>query len=681
VCGICGIFDSERRLAAIAEMNQLQRHRGPDDEGYLFVNTATLRCCAAIGVDTAHVSGGIRHEHVPASEFDLALGSRRLAVLDLSPAGHMPMTFEGGAFWITYNGEIYNYRELRTVLQELGYRFATETDTEVILAAYSAWGSECVRRFNGMFAFALWDPSRRRLFCARDHFGIKPFYYYWDGSTLIFASEIKALFGHPAVPRRPDEQSIFDFLTTCQSDHEPRTFFDKIVPLPAGSLLTLDVRSRELTTRRWWQAAINTELGGRSEQADRRICAEFGNMLEDAVRLRLRSDVPIGTCLSGGLDSSSIACLTNKLLQEKTIARHVIGEQQKTFTARNQDQEIDEYAYSRLVVEQTRAAEHLIYSDGARLWTELQTLAWHLDEPVGSTSVYQQWNVMRLAREHGVTVLLDGQGADELLAGYYPYLSLHIQQTSRERGFASALRAAWASWRIGGAPVLNTLYTDLSLRLPWRVRTVLGRLITARSAGTAGAGLSSAHLDAQFLRDHAARALNGGSSANLAAVLYRDLTATGLPRLLRYEDRTSMAFSLEARLPFLDHRLVEFAVSLPMDYRIRDGWTKWILRRAMSGILPEAICWRRTKLAFPTPERRWLTDGAPHVRRLLRDNRDALIAYVQPGFLAQAERRIDADLSAIPGIWRLCSLAVWLQLFCSGARVANAPAEAHFSLA
>lgn len=672
MCGICGIFDPGRRLDAIGAMNQIQRHRGPDDEGYLFVDSASGRCWAAGGDDTMDGPERPHHESRDVRDFDLALGSRRLAILDLSPAGWMPMSFDGDRLWITYNGEVYNHRELKDTLRSLGHRFRTGTDTEVILAAYAEWGEQCVRRFNGMWAFALWDARRRRLFCARDHFGIKPFYYHWDGELFVFASEIKALLQHPLVPRIPDEHSIFDYLVLGLSDHDDRTFFEGVVPLQAGWWLTLDVPERLLTTRRYWEARVNPEVAWEPlERERRRTYADFAGLLEDAVRLRLRSDVPLGSCLSGGLDSSSIVVLANRLLlNEQVIPARLVGDHQKTFTARNREEEIDEYAYSRLVVQQTGADEHVVFPEGEALWQDLDALAWHMDQPFGSTSPYQQWSLMRLARQGGVTVLLDGQGGDELLAGYHSYLPVYVRQIAQCRGFVSALRAGCQVSRNGGAPAFDSLYRDFAARLPWRAQQTLLALRPVRPGpGASGSAVTDRQLTPEFVSRHRDRLWRPpvADGDGLAGVLYRDVISGNLPMLLRYEDRNSMAFSLETRLPFLDPRLVEFVFSLPLEYRIHDGWTKWILRRSLSETLPAQVCWRRSKLGFPTPERRWLAQGSPQIRRVLEHARGSQLAtFVRRDALARAAEQPDGEIASTPGIWRLFGLGLWLELFFDG---------------
>jgi asparagine synthase (glutamine-hydrolysing) len=669
MCGICGIYDPNGELAPISKMNQTQRHRGPDDEGYLFINTENGEWQSAGGPDTHKDLQIQSYQSVDMEQFNLVLGSRRLSILDLSSAGHMPMASRNGEYWLTYNGEIYNYKELRIELKSLGYLFESDTDTEIILAAYAEWGTECLSRFNGMFAFALWDSNRSRIFCARDRFGIKPFYYFWSGTSFIFASEIKSLLQHPRVARIPNDQVIFDYLARGLSDHSESTFFEGINTLNPAHFIILDIKSGSLRDQGWWQAEINSTLGDFTKKNQEQICSNFSGLLEDTIRLRLRSDVPVGSCLSGGLDSSSIVCLANQLLiNEHIIPDHLVGEHQKTFTARNQESEIDEYVYSHLVVEQTGAEEHIIYPKGELLWSEIESFLWHMDEPIDSTSQYLQWNVMRLAKQNGVTVLLDGQGGDEILGGYYAYFPPYLNQVKQQQGLFAALRAGWAISRIGGVPVRNTLIQHGSQQLPWYLQKII-RLFRSQyiAPGQGGTGLKDWQLSKAFFQrfwDRRWQPMKTSDGNELASILYRDLTSTNLPKLLRYEDRNSMAYSLETRLPFLDYRLVELVFSLPLSYRIRDGWNKWILRQSLSGVLPDTIRWRRNKLGFPTPERKWLLQGSHQIRLLLEQyDNDQLAVYIQPGILKQIREQPDDVLATTPGLWRIINLIVWFNLF------------------
>ena len=401
MCGIAGIVARAGRPVALSDLELLGAtlaHRGPDDEG--FYRTARA---------------GLVH--------------RRLAIIDLSPAGHGPMCNEDQTIWLTYNGEIYNYRELIPELQAQGHRFASACDAEVVIHAYEQFGEDCVTRFNGMFAFALWDERQQTLFCARDRAGEKPLYFTEGAGGFAFASEIKALVRLPWVRRRVADMAVCDYLVHGSVDHTDHTFFQDIQVLPAAHTLTVRAASHEL--RRYWSLPLPFEgdptiRPTRRQQA--RWANEFGALLFDSVRLRLRSDVTVGTCLSGGLDSSTIACMMNRLLfpeqsgppQERWHAR---GEQQKTFSACYDDASVDERHYIEMVVRQTGADAYQTFPTGDDLLERIGAVVWHQDEPFLSTSIVAQWHVMQLARTQGVKVLLDGQGADELLCGYPGYLA------------------------------------------------------------------------------------------------------------------------------------------------------------------------------------------------------------------------------------------------------------------
>jgi asparagine synthase (glutamine-hydrolysing) len=665
MCGIAGVVDFQEAGAgrAIAAMARALRHRGPDDEGYLLANLQES-CPAAYGGDDTPPALNLPPLRARSAPAHLALAHRRLAIIDLSPAGHGPMAFGDGRLWITYNGEVYNYRELRAELQQLGYAFTTGTDTEVILAAYDAWGPDCLQRFNGMFAFALWDVAQRRLFCARDRFGVKPFYYTWDGDRLLFASEIKALLAHPAVRREANEAIVYDYLALGSIDHTEDTFFDGIKRLPASHLMLLDLESRRLEIRRWWDIAPEPAAGPAAPEAE--VVAGFRELLTDAVRLRLRSDVPLGTCLSGGLDSSSLVAIINRLLRDEQAAPVALtGERQKTFSAVFADPAIDERPYIDAIVQQTGVERNDVFPAGAEgLWREVEQLVWHQDEPFVSTSMYAQWNVMRLAQQHGVTVLLDGQGADELLAGYHHHIGPYLVQHLRENGPRSAMQAvrplAYASQR---SPLM-VLGLGLYNGLPGALQRALLQLGNTRIR--TNTTLAEKTLAQPFARRYGERNLLYGkhrSYRDLPSRLYQDVFVYNLPALLRYEDRNSMAFSREARLPFLDYRLAEFVFALGPSYRIRDGWSKWILRQATAGMLPETVRWRRGKLGYPTPEKRWLAEGSAWIRTLFATGEMRSARYLDPGFASSLRSITPAEATATAGLWRLVNLESWQRVF------------------
>jgi len=645
VCGIAGVVGrSPEALGPLPAMTAALRHRGPDDEGYLFADSRSGTASAYAGADTLPVLGLPRLPDAPPAGADLALGHRRLSIIDLGPGGHGPMRSPDGTLWVTYNGEIFNYRELRDELRALGHAFHTASDTEVLLAAYREWGEDSLSRFNGMWAFALYDAAARRLFCARDRFGVKPFHYHAGDGLFAFASEIKALLVHPAVRASPHEPTLRAFFVQGALHEGAETFYDGILSLPGGHHLAVDLRTGAHEVRRWYDLPAPSPVS-----ADP---AAFREIVTDAVRLRLRSDVDVGTCLSGGLDSSSIVALTARLRDRDGGGRH------RSFSVLYPDDEgLDESAHVCAVVAATGVEGIRATPTSADLLADLPALVRHQDEPFPSAGVYSQWRVMALAREAGVPVLLDGQGADEVLAGYHYHYGPHLASVAAERGLAAALAEARRAHEVTRRPwsfFLGLLaYHAVPLPAGLRARAVARQATQGRVPPHLLAPDWSAEGRARTAERHRPR-------TRLRAELRAGILTTSLPPLLRYEDRNSMAFSVEARTPFLDYRLVERAQALPSADLIRGGWTKAILREAMRGIVPESVLWRRDKLGFATPEVRWLREIAPQVREWLgRESRLAprLDASAFGTWLAGS----DAELARRPGLWRLLSAELWLR--------------------
>jgi asparagine synthase (glutamine-hydrolysing) len=621
-------------------MTAALRHRGPDDEGYLLADSRRRWAQAYRGPDTV---AGIADPPLPADPpagADLALGHRRLSIIDLSPAGHGPMASSDGRLWITYNGEIYNYVELRAELLARGHAFRSASDTEVILAAWTEWGPEALSRFNGMWAFALWDVAAGTLFLSRDRFGVKPLVYFQQGGVFAFASEIKALRAHPALSVRPHLPTLRRFLVAGAVDAGAASFVDSVNHLPAGHLLTLEAAAGRVAVRRWYARPEGPPHG--LPAAD----GAFRELLEDAVRIRLRSDVDVGTCLSGGLDSSSIVGLAS-------ARRLAQGEPRpRSFSVVYPVPGLDESPFVRAVVEATQVQASLETPSADELARDLPAVVQAQDEPFSSAGVYSQWRVMRMARRAGVPVLLDGQGADEVLAGYHYHYGPFLAEVAASRGTRAAVREARRAAARTRPPqsIFLGLLAYHAGRWPARWR----RAVVALSATHGRVPVAMVPgAEAEGEDRHAAR-------ATLHAQLRLDLESTSLPALLRYEDRNSMAFSVEARTPFLDYRLVERAQALPAGDLIRDGWTKAILREAVKGVVPEAVRLRRDKLGFATPERSWLCALAPAVRAWLGPS-----ARIRPLLdaprLDRWLRGSDAGLARRPGLWRLVSSELWLR--------------------
>ncbi len=600
MCGIAGQFcpdggrPDEQLLAA---MGDRLAHRGPDGSGSHIAKNA-----------------GLVH--------------RRLAIIDLSDEGLQPMTNEDGTLWIVFNGEIYNYVELREELIGKGHRFHSHSDTEVILHAYEEWGDGCLPRFNGMWGFAILDERKNELFCARDRFGIKPFYYAVAGGSFLFASEIKALLAHPGAGTKPDDEILGTYLAWGVQDHSGRTMFDGIFQLlPAHALRVTAAGVQE--PFRYWDVKVNPAI--RSGTPDDAVAGVFLAKLTDATRIHLRSDVAIGTCLSGGIDSSTLTVLINTLIRDEAPAS--VGDRQKTFSVVFKDKRFDESRYIDEIVAATGVDAHRTTPSPEELWDDIGRLVYMQDEPFGSLSIYAQYCVMRLAR-NDVKVVLDGQGADELLGGYIGYQGSYTRGLLRSFHFLTALSEFTGSLRRHRSFFRSALAQLVSRRKRRGLLKVTGPKYDRYGGG-------------------------------LPEVLYRELTAGNLPALLHYEDRNAMAFSIESRVPYLDYRFVEYVAGLPLNQKIRGGITKIALRNAIRGIVPESIRCRMDKMGFVTPEEVWMKeDLRPFVLEVLSSPSFAARKYwdadaVVQDYLAFLEGRSGYSWE----VWRIICTELWLREF------------------
>jgi asparagine synthase (glutamine-hydrolysing) len=647
MCGIAGLWERTGRVdvGRLLAMTTLMRHRGPDDEGVVLFDRERGASRTRGGADTPADVYGAPLAYAPGREsavtggerWSVALLHRRLAIVDLAPSGHQPMCDARGTAWITFNGEVYNFPELRDELRTLGHTFGGTSDTEVILAAYRQWGEDCLDRFNGMFAFAIWDPARRALFCARDRLGVKPFYYQFDGEHFAFASEPRALVLTQATRPEPRLDAVRDLLALDWVDHEAHTFFAGLSQLPAAHCLTLD--DRGLRVRRWW--TLDPEARASGSAAD--LAAHYGELFTDAVMLRLRADVEVGTCLSGGLDSSAV------ITTASGIARHGLH----AFScAYDEGAAFDERPWMKAAAEAAGATLHLTVPDGSDFWSVFDTLATTQDEPTAGPGVYSQWKVMEIAHATGLKVLLDGQGGDETLAGYFRYLPTRLRDLAETGDVAGFLALFGPVAAKIGVPttVLHTvepwlpaaLVAELRSRLGQGKDRVLSRALASRRTDTPGWP----------------RAERSGLWRHLAF----DTLVRQLPSLLRYEDRNSMAFSIETRLPFLDYRLVEFAFSLPDTVKLEGVTTKAVARRAFADRVPPSVLARRDKMGFETPTDLWIRRRwADEVRRRL--SRPGPFQDWVDGSVLRAE--LEASLAGKRTIglqvWRWLSLEAWSQ--------------------
>ncbi len=657
MCGIAGalVLDAQARPIRAEELRTMagrERWRGPDDEGYLLETTDGRRFLFG-GADTAEETHASGLAYAPARDVPggdvpgtVGLAFRRLSILDLSPAGHQPMCDPTGRYWIVFNGEIYNYLELRDERAARGTVFRSTGDTEVLLAAFATWGPAMLDRLNGMWGMAIWDAQERSLFCARDRFGVKPLYYSVRDGRLEFASELKPLV--LAGPRTPRAEAIHALLARDWVDHTAETFVAGVLQLQAGHFLWARP-GRGIEVRRWW----NLDPKRRTVLDARGTIDRFAELFEDAVRLRLRSDVPVGTCLSGGLDSSAIVVTAARLLPHRM----------RTFTvAYDEGSAYDERPFVRAAVEASNAEASIVVPDGTDLWETLDDLVWHQEEPAAGSGLYSQWHVMKLAGRGGagMKVLLDGQGGDELLGGYHRYYFPYLRDLlarGRFGEFAQAFGGVAVEQRLGYAQTLAKIAFPL---LPpaffeWGRRTF--------GQGTDRV-LGEALRPFQAAEPRPPARFSGALSNQLAW----DMTARFLPSLLRYEDRNSMAFSIETRLPFLDYRLAEFVFSLEDEWRIRGTTTKHLLREAVGPRLPEAVRARKDKMGYETPFDLWLrTREAAAVRDLLLAPDARSRAYLDRAALARELEDFLAGRRAIGlQVWRWIHLELWLRAFVDG---------------
>jgi asparagine synthase (glutamine-hydrolysing) len=584
MCGLAGFLNTDGRPVSFdlcQQASALLSHRGPDDEGFLCINTTTGAYAAAGGRHTPQAVFASRLPSAPRVELEqlpsdcnLIFVNRRLAIQDLSPAGHLPMTLADGSLALAFNGQIYNFHELRDELVRYGHVFLSSGDSEVVLRAYQQWGCSCFERFNGMWAIAIWDSPRRSLVLSRDRLGVKPLYYAQLNNTFVFGSEIKALLAAD-VNRDVNDDIVYDYLINGLVDHTDATFFSCIQRFPAGHTARLSPTGR-MELRRFWQLTVDPE---REPQNDGWYKEQFGELFTDAVRLRLRSDVSVGSCLSGGLDSSAVVATANRLLARG-------GCQQATFSACSHDRAFDERDYIEELGRHVDFDTHYVFPSETGFLEEMENVLWHQEEPFGSTSIYAQWCVMRLSRATRVTVLLDGQGADEQLLGYRKFQLFYLSELVRAKHFGTAVA------EILGVLSAPDLLRTLNVRSGWRY-VGLGRQME---------GISDV-----LVPQHGSRNVPDiGYGGDLATRIGLDITKFSLPALLRYEDKNSMAHSVETRLPYLDYRLVEAIARFPIDQRIRRGWTKFVARNAFKGLLPDGIRLRRSKRGFATPEPVWL---------------------------------------------------------------------------
>lgn len=572
MCGIAGIISTDPNSVSyprLKAMTDMISHRGPDGEGHwISINKK------------------------------VGLGHRRLSIIDLSNHASQPMHY-ADRYSIVFNGEIYNYIELKEKLARQGFHFNTTSDTEVLVALYASYGADCLQQIDGMFSFAIYDNVENRLFVARDRFGEKPFFYHYKQNSLfVFGSEMKSIWA-AGIDKKVNNQMLFNYLkgnVLEDVDHPETTFYDGCNRLPHSHYLYLDVSDLTIEVKKYYDLDPHYQ---NLEISEKEAAERFKSLFYTSVKRRLRSDVPVGSSLSGGLDSSAVVVAIDKILEGS-------NQKQKTFSAVFPGFAKDESAYMKKVIERTNVEPHFITPTDEGMVEALDKLIFHQEEPFGSASIYVQYCVMKLAKDNGVTVLLDGQGADEILAGYHTYFTNFHKELagSKHKNAVSEI----------------TLYKKLKEEtdkmhqvnqgLVGKIEKLSPQLVSLMRKTYHS--ISSTSADKYFTADFLHDAQNvenrkNGQFKTLNDALYYSTFKKGLHELLRYADRNSMAHSREVRLPFLNTDLVEFVFSLPSGFKIRNAWTKWIMRSALSGDLPDDITWRKDKIGYEPPQKSWMS--------------------------------------------------------------------------
>lgn len=637
MCGIAGLIGSAPVGFSGGEVSSLLNglaHRGPDDAGWL-----------SLGPDGVVTRG--REVAGPICSRALLL-HRRLSILDLSACGWQPMSTPDDRYHLVYNGEIYNFVELRRELQALGHTFRSHSDTEVLLAAMVQWGPDALRRFTGMFAFCLLDLRERTALLCRDPFGIKPLYYAAGPRGVAFASEPRTLLELAGLPRRVQPQRLYDYLRFGLAEHAQETLYAGVRQLPAAHWLRLsmDHPARDPEPVRYWSVSLEP----RTDLSFRAAAEQLREMIVHSVRLHLRSDVPVGAALSGGVDSSAVLAVVRHLEPDAEL---------HTFTYVADHEPVSDEKWADLVTAGIPVRVHKTRPSAAEFMEDLDYLIRVQDEPFVSTGIYAQNRVFRLAAEAGIKVTLDGQGADEVFGGYAGFRSARLASYARQGTWRAGARFARASAEWPESEMPKLLMRAAGLLIP--------RELQHTALLAVGQPLAPSWLNVPWFRERGVRFNGHWRSVGRQALkerMHDFLTVIQLPALLRYEDRNSMAYSIESRVPFLTPQIVEFAYSLPEEHLVApDGATKSVLRESMRGLVSDVILDRRDKIGFATPERQWMQVMRPWVGRVLNSDGAHAVPALRPDALRAEWARVLAGRAAFDTrVWRWLNLIRWVEL-------------------
>lgn len=605
MCGITGLYNFDKcipDLSLLHRMGDAIAHRGPDHDGY-YTNEEGIGFC-----------------------------HRRLSIIDLSEKGNQPMSSIDEDIWIVFNGEIYNYKELREVLILKGYKFQNETDTEVIINAYLEYGVECVKHFNGMFAFSLWDAKNKIFFAARDRIGIKPFYYYSDTKRFIFASEIKSLLLHPEVNKVANDSAIFNYLLLDYPTNN-ETWFKDIYSLEPGSYIIIE--NEKIVKKKYWDIKFNIDY----KRSFNSFKEELKGTIVDAVKLHWQSDVPVGAHLSGGVDSSTIVSIASK---------HLTNDLHTFSSAFDLGKEFDERKEIDLVVKDSKTNHHQISITADDLKNNLEKIIYHMDEPVVGPAILPMYRISELVRKSGVTVVNGGQGVDEMFGGYKPYFSL-------------AVRNVLANYNQKNFPLSEIFHLPGYLHKGGAFNRFINKFkkTTTKQSWIRGEDILGKTIKVyENLKNETSKLLPFERSAYVSLRYY-------LPALLHQEDRMSMAWSIESRVPMLDSRIIDLSLKVPSWYKVNKGMSKAIFRESVRGIVPDEILDNKIKRGYPTPTSVWFANDAyDYIYNLFTSDKFLANKYVNKTVLLEIlkEQKKDVSKNISFPIWKALVLNTWLKI-------------------
>lgn len=650
MCGLSVLISSNSlKYSDLISLNQPIEHRGPDDEGYLIVDEFdNLEAFGGNSTPLSVYNCPISYTPISQNENEdlnikFGMAHRRLSILDLSENGHLPMSFNN-RYWITYNGEVYNYLEIKSELVELGYKFKTETDTEVILASYIEWGNQCLSKFIGMWAFIIFDSETNKLFASRDRFGIKPLYFYTAPSgDLFFTSEIKQILNLSKFEPKLNFHRALDFLNYGFTDHTNETMFQDIFIFPASHFCEFninDIPNKILFTR--YYALNEGDFEGTFESA----CSDFKKLFESSIELQLRADVEIGSALSGGLDSTSIVSAINQKLTELNKTNI-----QKTFSSCSQYVDFSEEKWINIVKNELKLNSFICYPNIENLEEELSELLFSLDEPSQSMSAFLGSKVFSLAQSQNIKVLINGQGADEYLGGYGQFANLALTCNLKKLYLKSFIENIRAIHKYKNLSFLN-IFKGLFIHI---IKFSFSRVKKSKYINVSKEILNNYSHPFSNLKH---------SNFSKRGIIQNQLYSNALPRYLRWEDRNSMRYSIEARVPFLDHRLVDFVASLPVSFLEKRGISKLLMRDSLSNFLPEAIKNRKDKKGFITPEEQWVKIENPELfRKLLKKSITYSNGILNENILEYFDNMIKGNIPFDYTYLRFIQFGFWMKAF------------------